>query len=1006
MTKRQKLKIPTSAVSTKKRVSKYQLAKSSTSSTPSKSLAVPVVALGASAGGLEALETVFNNVSANLSVAYVVISHLDPNHSSVLPELLQRTTKLRVRQVSHEMPVESNCVYVIPPGKNLVIRQGVFKLVERRTASEILPIDLFFQSLVEESGRKIIGVILSGAGTDGTQGVRAISAAGGLVIVQDPATTEYNSMPNSAIRTGLADYVLPPAKIPEYITKYLNYGLAKDFFVPDEEFAKEFRPICDLLHAHLGHDFSLYKHNTICRRIEKRMSIHQIDNIATYTRYLQHNPNEIQILFKDLLIGVTSFFRNPEAFKALRSVLIDKILKTKSKDQSVRVWVPACATGEEVYSIAILLQECMDELNSYFNVQIFGTDIDEAAIEIARVGLYPCSISADLGEARLKRFFTLEEGLYRVNKDIRKMIIFAPQTVTRDSPFTKVDLLSCRNLLIYFTAELQKKLLPLFHYSLNHNGVLFLGTAESINGFMDLFNVIDKKWKIFERKESASSFQGQLTFDHSTMIDKTRNIHSVINGQKPKETNIAYLVEAVLLESYAPACIVLDDKDNIIYIHGRAGKYLEPTSGLLDLNILHMARSGLKVKIAAALRQLVSQKKQVSYNNLEIKDDDNKVYYIKLKVSPFCGLGTSEGWKLLIIEEVASPEFSTKVNSKNASTSKLLQHIKLLENELKQSKENLQITIEELETLNEELKSSNEELQSTNEELQSTNEELETSKEELQSLNEELTTVNSELEARIEELSSANDDIQNLLYSTEVATIFLDNDLHIKWFTPKVTELMSLIQTDIGRSVADIVPKFKYDNLVEDSRKVIETLHSKIVELQSKANEWYQVRILPYRTLTNVIDGVVVTFLNINAQKQAEEKVKQLNETMQNIHNHIALMMDTVHEPLLMLNENLHVMSANVAFREVFQVGTTHIHKHSIYSLWDQKVPKDLLQQLFEEKLKGVDYCNNFTLTYTFKENNLQKIIINARRIQPGLDNSQILLAITLDRAAGEICHD
>jgi two-component system CheB/CheR fusion protein len=957
---------------------------------------VSIIAIGASAGGLEALETMFEAITTAMPIAFIIITHLSPAHRSLLPELLQKKTKLKVSEITQNMQVEPNCIYVIPPKKMVVIKQGILKLTKSKTTTHIsLPIDLFFQSLAQEQDRKIVAVVLSGTGMDGTQGIRALSTAGSLIIAQDPTTAEYNSMPNNAINTGLVDNVLPPEKILTFILKYLKNKLPS---LPsnEKEIKNGLQPIFHLLHTHLGHDFSLYKNNTICRRIEKHMSIHQINDIAIYTNYLQRHPQEIQLLFKDLLIGVTSFFRDPEAFESLREILLQK-LKIKPTGEEMRVWVPACATGEEAYSLAILLQECMEELHRYFSVQIFGTDINEAAIETARFGLYPLSIAADLSEQRLKRFFTKEEGRYRISKEIRKMVIFAPQNLTRDPPFTKLDILSCRNLLIYFTTILQKKLLPLFHYSLNYNGILFLGSAENVSGFLELFNVIEKKWKIFEHKEAASSLHIPISLETKLITEKAL-MHPPINHQTPKKTDIAHLVNNILLDNYAPVCIVLDEKENIVYIHGRTGKYLEPADGFVNLNILHMVRSELKPKISIALRNASLKKKQVSYSHLLIKNND-KSYYINLKIRPFRELNRDQYWKLLFIEEIKPLEsFSKITHPKHISSNKLVQQISFLEKELKESKENLHTTIEELETSNEELKSSNEELQSTNEELQSTNEELETSKEELQSLNEELTTVNVELESHIEELSSANDDIQNLLYSTEIATIFLDNNLLIKRFTPKAIELTSLIQTDIGRPITDIVSKLKYYTLIEDARKVLETLHSKTIEVQDKEGQWFQVRIIPYRTLTNMIDGLVITFLNINVQKQAEEKLKQLNKIMQNAYNPILLLIDTLHEPLLVLDEKLIVISANNAFYKAFQTNAADVLEHSIYTVWETKAPNTQLLKLFEEKLKNTEQCNNFNIPYGNKKDNLKKMIINAQHIHNSQSSErQILLAITLE---------
>lgn len=845
---------------------------------PSRDGSFPIVAIGASAGGLEALESFFSHAPANSDIAYVIITHLDPTHNSLLPELLQKITKIKVIQITNGLKLQANCIYVIPPGKEIYLQQETFKLQEQKISKGIhLPIDIFFQSLAKQQEHKIASVILSGAGSDGTQGLQAIHQAGGLKIAQDPDTAKYSSMPSNAINTGLINYVLPPEKIPEQLLHSLNNDPSTP--LPEKNITKELSTIFHLLHTHVGHDFSSYKYNTICRRVEKRMRAHQITTIKDYVSYLQKNPTEAKNLFKNLLISVTNFFRNPESFEALKKALLTNLLKKRSSDYCIRIWVPACATGEEAYSLAILLQECMEETHQYFNVQIFATDIDESAIEVARAGVYSHNIKLDMSPKRLKRFFTQEGKEYKISKDIRKMVIFAVQNVITDPPFTKLTLISCRNLLIYLQTKLQKKILPVFHYSLNYDGILFLGSAENIGNFTDLFKPLDKKWKLFERQQGASA--AQAIYERSTTLhyDKMENKPMSHTKQQSKDSTLAQIIKALLLESYAPACIAVDENNNIIYIHGKTGKYLEPAPGTANLNILQMARTGLETRLASALQQATQHKKQVSYKNLQIKDNE-KLHDFNLIVKPFDEFKSNENCNLVIIEEIDPSQRIDFSNTKHASNKKLLQQINALEQELKNCKENLQSNIEELETSNEELKSSNEELQSTNEELQSTNEELETSKEELQSLNEELSTVNAELETKIQELSDAHNDMQNLFHSTEIATIFLDNNLCIKRFTPKITELIHLINTDIGRPISDITSKLKYDTLVEDAQNVLNTLSLKTTEVQNKEGQWYQMRILAYRTLHNTIDGVVITFLNIDAQKKAEEKVIELNKKL------------------------------------------------------------------------------------------------------------------------------
>jgi two-component system CheB/CheR fusion protein len=962
----------------------------------------PLVGIGGSAGSLQALEEFFHHLpsSTHSDISYIVITHLDPNHVSSLPAILQKTTKLKVIPITDEIKLEPNCIYVSRLAKNVYIKNGtLLKFAKHKKYEKIyLPIDFFFQSLANEQGRKIIGIILSGTGMDGTQGIKDISTAGGLVIAQDPKNAQFDNMPKSAIETGLVDYIASPSNIPKQVYNYLNYNLL-DKTLKESETLKGLQPIFNLLRTQMGHDFSLYKCNTVCRRIEKQMNLHQISTMKTYARHLQNNPQEVKVLFKDLLIGVTNFFRNPEAFGVLKKIIAAKLLKDQAKDRCIRVWVPACATGEEVYSLAILFQECMEEVNRYYNIQIYGTDIDEAAIEIARAGIYSASIIADVSQERLKRFFTKEDKMYKISKDIRKMAIFAVQNIIKDPPFTKLDLLSCRNLLIYFTSELQKKILPIFHYSLNYSGTLFLGSAENIAGFTDFFNTLDKKWKIFEKRlgSSSSSLQNYLEFPTTPQLEKMEKTMELNAKIAHKEKNLPQFLESILLENYAPTCIIVTEEGNTIYIHGRTGKYLEPASGIATLNVLQMAKPGLKLKLAAALRQISTQKKQVIYNNLQVKEGEI-IHHINLTVRPFKEFDPKRNLSLIIIENAGLSQQLDLVHPKHITHEKLVQRLVSLEVELKQSRENLQTTIEELETSNEELKSSNEEMQSTNEELQSANEELETSKEELQSLNEELTTVNAELEARIEELSSTNDDIQNLLYSTEIATIFLDTELNIKRFTPKATELTNLIQTDIGRPISDIVSKLKYDTLIKDAQKVLETLSCKTIEVQNREQKWYQVRIMPYRTLSNIIDGVVITFLNIDVQKQAEEKVRQLNVALENISDYTNSLIDVAHDALVILDEKFDVLTANSEFCKFFDTKLEKIQGQNIYNFFEEKTDitklHEVLDRILSEKKILKNYPKNFKINNKDRKTRLNAKIVGG----VGSNIPTILLTLKIEQ--------
>ena len=687
-----------------------------------------------------------------------------------------------------------------------------------------------------------------------------------MVMVQDEKSAKYGGMPRSAIATGLADYVMPVEKMPEQLIKYTKHAITapKIKITRDEEaFQKTLQKIFIILRSRTKHDFSLYKANTICRRIERRMHVHQIDDIKYYVKYLQKSEHEVHVLFKDLLIGVTSFFRDPKAFDLLKDNFLQNILNDKPEDYTFRVWTAGCSTGEEAYSLAIILQECLEKLNRHIKIQIFATDIDEDAIITARAALYPLSTSTDVSPERLKRFFTKEENHFRVKKSIREMLVFAPQNIIKDPPFTKLDMLSCRNLLIYLGPELQKKLLPMFHYSLKPGGILFLGSSESIGRDINLFKLEDKKWKIFSRLPLESTGHPILDFPSSTSPGTAMETKIPDTLKKSEDINIFMLVETILQQSSTPPCVIIDENANIVYTHGRTGRYLEPAIGRVSLNILDMARPGLKTVLAGAIRKASALKHEVSHKAVEVKDNGGFTR-ISLRVKPLMEHGANRGMIMVIFDDAApKAPGSLKVPGSGKN-----QEVDQLEKELQYTKENLQTTIEELETSNEELKSTNEELQSTNEELQSTNEELETSKEELQSLNEESATVNAELQSRIDELSDANDDMKNLLDSTQIGTIFLDIDLKVRRFTTMVKDLVPLASTDIGRPISHFSTVFKEFNIVKYSEKVLSNLVTREFEVESRDNKFFRTRIMPYRTMQNVIDGVVITFEDITEFKR------------------------------------------------------------------------------------------------------------------------------------------
>ena len=843
-----------------------------------------IVGMGASAGGLETFERFFKKMPNNPGMAFILVPHLDPTHISLMPELIQKCSKMKVFQVKDGIEVQPNAVYIVPPNNDLAIINATLQLLQPLKSSGLrMPIDYFFRSLAQDQAQKAICIILSGMGTDGTLGLRAIKGDLGMVVAQDPDTAKYDSMPRSAIATDLVDYILSPEKMPQQLIAYANHTTHKTVpkLVPVKgKTADALQKIFIVLRSQTGHDFSAYKQNTICRRIERRMDVHRIDKISNYVRHLQENSQEVNTLFKELLIGVTNFFRDKDAFEVLKNTALPQILEGKPKDFVIRAWVAGCSSGEEAYSTAIILRECTERLKKHVGIQIFATDIDDNALETARAGVYPASISADVSAERLKRFFAAQDNVYRVRKDIREMLVFAPQDIIKDPPFTKLDLICCRNLLIYLNSALQKKLLPLFHYSLNPGGILFLGSSETTGGFADLFSPIDKKWKIFRRQGSWPGSR-PVAFLVTPTIERT----DAGNEEKPLEPNLRQLAEKALLDNYAPPSAIINAKGDILYIHGRTGKYLEPAPGEAQLNIYDMAREGLKLELPSAIRKAKSQKKAVIYKGLQVRINGG-TETVNLTVRPLVTSQTPSKLMIVLFEAIAPLGPNEPGEKRRTPGEKTDARIEALEKKLQYSNENLQTTIEELETSNEELNSTNEELQSTNEELQSTNEELETSKEEQQSLNEELMTVNSELQSKIEELTNASNDMKNLLDSTQIPTIFLDLDLCIKRFTSFATSVVNLIHTDIGRPIGDIVTKLEYGGLTEDAGAVLKDLVYREKEVPSKDGRFFTVRIAPYRTLENVIDGVVITFVditlikNLKAEHRLATVVKDSNDAI------------------------------------------------------------------------------------------------------------------------------
>ncbi|MBF0119640.1 MAG: PAS domain-containing protein [Desulfobacterales bacterium] len=833
-----------------------------------------IVGIGASAGGLEALQLFFDNLPSNTGLAFVIVQHLSPDYKSLMVELLSKHTQMKVLIVENGLKIQANSVYLIPPKKNMIIENSCLFLYEQPQRHTLnLPIDIFFKSLAEDQGEQAIGIILSGTGSDGTRGIRAIKGEGGTIIVQDEFSAQFDGMPKSAIATGLADFVLPPASMPEQLLKFISHPYVAKQEEPENRIVTDddsFTTIFRLLKKKVYVDFSLYKPATVVRRIERRMGIVQLHSMDDYIAYLHSNPKEVTALFKDLLIGVTRFFRDSKSFELLKTKVIPEILDiTKKKaDKTIRVWVAGCSTGEEAYSIAMLLKECIDEQHLDCDVKVFATDIDREAIEFAGAGIYPDSIVADLEVELLSKYFEKKSTGYQVKQTIRETVVFAIQNLIKDPPFTKVDLISCRNLLIYIQPETQKKVLYIFNYALSPDGFLFLGNSETVGDMTDAFEPLDMKNRIYKHRGKGSlPLKDELLSDVTTMDMNILASYYKLKGNKKDiiparkfENREKYYQE--LIRKITPTVFIINEHRDLIQAFGEKREYLHVPEGNVSLDIINMMPRELSLALSSAIHKVRKENKPIIYDNIRVKEKD-EVKKVKLKVD-FIRDPINQATLFIIMLDRDDQEHSERIDQSNrvAPDAILEQRVNDLEQEIQFTRENLQATIEELQTSNEELQATNQELLAANEELQSTNEEL-------QSVNEELNTVNAEYQAKNIELNSLNNDIKNLMESTDIGTIFLDKSLHIRKYTPAITKAINILDRDIGRSFFDLsVPIFgdisKDINKVLTSSKAIE----RTIDTEKKS---YLLRILPFMNDKNEIDGIVITLVNISLQRNAEK---------------------------------------------------------------------------------------------------------------------------------------
>ncbi|MTI84490.1 MAG: chemotaxis protein CheB [Firmicutes bacterium] len=954
-----------------------------------------VVGIGASAGGLDAFTRLLKKLPGDTGMSFVLVQHLDPKHNSALTEILSKVTSMPVSEVENKTVMKPDHVYIIPPGKAMSVTQGVLHLIPR-AARQSMPINFFMESLAKDQGSKAIGVILSGTATDGSRGLKEIKKAGGIIFAQKPQTAKFDNMPLNAIATGIVDFVLTPEEIACEVAKIARSGILE---VKETENGKLFSAEADelnqifiILRKASGTNFSEYRELTIRRRILRRMVLHKIEKLGDYANCLRQNPVEVTELYQDLLINVTNFFREPEAFETLKSLVFPSIMQNRSPEEPIRVWVTGCSTGEEAYSIAIVLIEFLGDDAFSTPIEIFATDINETLIKKARAGIYPKSIEADVSLERLRRFFVKVDEGYQITETIRDLCVFARQDMVKDPPFSRLNLISCRNAIIYFGPAMLKKLYPVLHYALNQKGFLFLGSSESVGAYANLFNLVDKKHKIYSKKAVAASFIPEFTA-RDYMAATMENHEKASRGGANANLKSKVLEEAdrIVLSQFAPAGVIINNDLEIIQFRGRTGAYLEPASGKPSLNLFKMVGDGLSYGLHSAINQVQKEKIRVRKEDLHVINN-GRVNRVNVDVIPIVESPSKEKYFLILFEKVVPQAFPEGVNTSSAvaglkqatlgdENSELIR----LEHELAVTKENLQSIIEKHEFTNDALRAANEEIQSSNEELQSMNEELETAKEELQSSNEELMTLNEEVHNRNLELDTISSDLFNLFRSINIPVIMLSNNLHIRCFNPAAEKTFNLIATDVGRPITDINTNFNNSNMEQAILEVIDTLISKEQEVQDRFGRWYSVQIRPYRTTDNKIDGVVISYSDIDTVRNSLALAQEARDYAEAI-------VETVREPLLVLDAGLHIKSSNMAFYQAFMVTPEETLNKSIFELGNRQWDIPQLRTLLEDILCNNTLFKNFEVDHNFPHVGYRKMLVNARRIVGSANQTKLIL--------------